>query len=132
MTMTKEQVAELLDGREYGNEVTGDINIIAKNSGLVIMFGQSDDLMQFRGAIHDEVGCWGGGIVYFGESGLAQSECDDDDCPYFINTLDDRRSVVVEWPWKLTTSMPHVKFNIYEDGELYGEGIVFELASLKG
>lgn len=49
-TMTKEQMAALLNGREYGDEITRAEHQIARASGLVVVFGYSDDNMEVRGA----------------------------------------------------------------------------------
>lgn len=53
--------AELLDGREYLSEITKDEEQQAKELGFVVVFGQSDGLMELRGAIYDEACCYGGG-----------------------------------------------------------------------
>ena len=37
---------------------------IAKDSGLVIVYGASDDLMEFEGAIEDEIGCYDGDTIH--------------------------------------------------------------------
>ena len=42
--MTAKELAELLNGREYGNEITSDEEKLAKESGLVVVFGYSDDM----------------------------------------------------------------------------------------
>jgi hypothetical protein len=52
--MTKEQLAEKLNGVQYGDETNMDVEREARESGLVIVFGASDDLVEFRGAINDE------------------------------------------------------------------------------
>lgn len=72
--MTPKELAERLNGREYGSEITLEEMHIAKEFGLVVVFGASDDLMEFRGAIDDEGGCFGGGTVYFDQNGVAQDD----------------------------------------------------------
>jgi hypothetical protein len=75
--MTKEQLAALLNGREYGSEITREESAQAAKDGLVVLFGASDDLAEFRGAIHDEHGCWDGGAPIY----LMDGEIfEDDDC----------------------------------------------------
>ena len=56
--MTMETLAAILDGREIGSEITKAEADQAKAAGLVVVFGASDDLMEFRGAIYDEIGCY--------------------------------------------------------------------------
>jgi hypothetical protein len=50
--INKEKLADILDGREYGEEMTHEELELSKANGLVIVFGCSDDLMEFKGAIY--------------------------------------------------------------------------------
>ena len=50
--MTKEQLAELLNGVEV--EPKKEHKAQAAEDGLVIVYGESDDLMMFEGAIYNE------------------------------------------------------------------------------
>lgn len=63
--MDKKELARLIDGREYGYEPFHDVRQTAKEAGLVIVSGASDDLMEFDGGIYDEGGCFDGGKVFF-------------------------------------------------------------------
>lgn len=58
MKLTKEEMARLLTGREIGNEITPSEEATAQESGLVVVFGYSDDLVELRGSISDEAGCY--------------------------------------------------------------------------
>lgn len=71
-----------LNGRQYGSEMTKDEEREAKNANLVVVFGASDDLMEFRGAVNDEWGVWMSGEALFNRNGLVINKCDED-CPYF-------------------------------------------------
>lgn len=51
--MEARELAEKLNGRTYGDSFD-DVLEEAKQSGLVIVTGASDDLMEFNGAIYDE------------------------------------------------------------------------------
>ena len=62
--ITAKELAEKLNGRAYGDSFD-DVKQEAKESGLVIVYGASDDLMEFDGEIYDEGGCFDGGRVYF-------------------------------------------------------------------
>ena len=53
MLITKEQLAETLNGNEIGNEITKEQEQQAKENGLVVVFGYSDDNMELRGALYD-------------------------------------------------------------------------------
>ena len=43
------EFANRLNGREYGQELTPAEAQRAKEAGIVVVFGASDDLMEFRG-----------------------------------------------------------------------------------
>ena len=121
--------AERLNGREYGSEITTVEAAEAKRDGIVVVFGYSDDNMEFVGALNDEVGCFEGGIASVCEFGVYGKEVP------FNTKLDEIKAV---WndagspAWSYETDIPHEKFNIYEDGELYCKGIVFSMDDLKG
>ena len=135
--MTKEQLAATLDGREYRNEIAQEEEKSAKEHGLVVVFAYSDDNVELRGAIRDELGAYDGTTVYFTETGLWESKCEDEDCPYAEKERAKCKTIRAVWyapdsaPWTYETEIPHAKFNIYEDGELFCVGIVFEIAALK-
>ena len=69
--ITAKELAEKLNGRAYGDSFN-DVKQEAKESGLVIVYGASDDLMEFDGALYDEGGCFDGGRVYFDRNGVDQ------------------------------------------------------------
>ena len=126
--MTKEQLAEKLNGREYGDEITAAEESQAKADGLVVIFGASDDLCEFRGAIHDEMGCYKGGGLKIHAAGI---ECDCDFCAY--KSIAAIEAVWCETPdisWTYKTALPHATFEIMEDGEKYCRGIVVSVADL--
>jgi hypothetical protein len=141
--MTKEELAALLNGRKRRNEITNQEEQQAKDAGLVVVFGCSDDLMEFRGAIYDEVGCYDGGIAYFDEKGLLEIECDNEDCPYFEKIKNNAKTIEAIWceegeqekenpiSWTYKTDIPHSTFEIVEDNEIYCIGIVFSINDLK-
>ncbi len=135
--MTKEELAKILDGREYCREITRQEAKDARDAGLVVVYGASDDLMEFDGAIYDEAGCYEGGVAYLSKGGPFVHECDDDDCPHAAREREKCAKIKAVWcggdgdaSWTYETNIPHATFNIYEDGELYCVGIVFELAEL--
>ena len=128
--MNIEELAAKLNGRQRGEEFTNEEEKIAKENNLVIVYGASDDLMEFAGAINDEVGCYDGGTAYLTDKGLVQNECDDEECPYYVKQLDSANTIKEIWgdsgySWIYETKIPHTKFTIFEDGEPYCEGIIF-------
>lgn len=124
-------VAEKLNGREYGSELTYEEAEQLKSIGLVVAFGYSDDNVEFRGALNDEVGGWedfeiallDGNILY-----KCHDDCNEHVCPLWKGAIS--RATIIRATfrndgWKFDAYIPHEKFTIMEDGEVYGEGIVF-------
>jgi len=80
-TISKAELAALLDGRSYRNEISLEECELAHASGLVVVIGSSDDLIILHGAIHDDVDAYDGGRIELTRSGVFRSECHDDDYP---------------------------------------------------
>lgn len=145
--MTKEQLAELLNGNDCRDEITKEQEAIANDNNLVVLFGASDDLLEMRGAIHDEQGAYDGGdfaLILDGElyaDGKEENtyhkaighevlplsdEYDNDDNP---------RLVRADWcpedqpglSWRISSSLPCAPFMLKEDDEPYCEGIVIDI-----
>ena len=138
--MTPQEFATKLNGREYRSEITRAEAAEAKAAGLVVVFGASDDLIEFDGAIEDEVDCYGGGYVLLDAQGLLpdreQCETDDEVDDYLTRKRAGPAKIVAEFGrvgvWNYSTSIPHATFDVLEDGDLYCRGIVFSLADLGG
>jgi hypothetical protein len=135
--MTKDDLAIRLDGREIGKEMTKKEEKEAKDAGLVVVFGASDDLMEFRGVIHDEVGVYDGGkaVIYQGEI-YKHPSCEVECAASKAKDAEALRDGLVieaiwcakgEPDWTFKTSVPHASFLIQEGDERYCRGIVFEL-----
>lgn len=111
--MTKEELATMLDGRQYRDETTTQIEQLAKENNLLIVFGASDDLCEFRGTIEDEFECYDGGEI----------TCEN--LPKSIEAVWCPLDYACSWTYK--TELPYAKFRIYEGDELYCVGIVVDL-----
>jgi hypothetical protein len=125
--MTKEELAAVLNGRQRGDETTPEIERLAKESGLCIAFGASDDLLEFRGTVYDEVGSWNGAKAFLTPKGNVKQSpkpgriCVQSSwCPKDING-----KVWVSWLIQVQTEVNFATFDIFEDGELYCRGCVF-------
>jgi hypothetical protein len=135
--MNAKELSERLTGCEYLKEVSKELEALAKESGLVIVFGASDDLMEFRGAIYDEIDAYNGTTVYLNSNGLLEDECGrfDSECPYFERLKASAKTIKAIWgnnePWKYETDISHETFEVLEDGETYCRGIVFSLDDVK-
>ncbi len=129
------EAAAQLNGCEYREEGTRDIFAAMKDARLVAVFGASDDLLEFRGAVYDEMDAIEDATAYFIGDGLMLNACEDDGCPYFAKMLKRAAEVKAEWRpdgfdglWLITTALPHAQFDVMDDGELYCRGLVFSLA----
>lgn len=138
--MTKETLAAQLNGREYGAEIAPAEGKEAKIAGLVILFGGSDDLAEFRGAIFDETECYGGCELLITKDGLLDSghagECECKYCgfPRMAKTAKKIKSMWAmgngDYSWTYETTIPHATFDIMEDGKKFCRGIVFSTQDL--
>lgn len=131
--MEAKDAAAQLHGCEYGKEGSKELFAAMKAAGLVAVFGASDDLIEFRGAIYDEVGAYDGGEAFVTSSGLLTNDCDSDRCPHFEHMKKSAQKIVAVWDedgisWQYRTAIPHVTFDVMEDGEVYCRGIVFALS----
>lgn len=128
-TVTKEQLAEILNGREYGKEIMPVDITVAKQNNLVIVYGASDDLMEFEGAISEEFGT----EAIFDKKGNELEQCEDG-CKYFQEAFEKANKIKGTYTnngWVYKTDIPHATFDIFEDGELYCKGLVFSLNDAK-
>lgn len=133
--MTKEEAADALNGNEYREEGSRQLFAAMKEAGLVAVFGASDDLMEFRGGINNEVGAYDGTTAYVTRAGLFVSECECDDCPYALKAMKAATPIDAKWAqgdisWQYDTAIPHATFEVMEDGDTYCRGIVFALSDV--
>ncbi len=135
--MTAKELAEMLSGREYGGEISNREAQSAKEADLVVVYGYSDDNVEFDGAIQDEVGAYNGTTIYITCGGILRNpDCDRDDCPYFVQEREKAKTIKAVWHdkggpcWTFETDIPHETFTIVEDGEPWCIGIVFSMECL--
>jgi hypothetical protein len=143
--MTKEELAESLNGLEYGEDIPQDLLEAARDSALIIVYGRSDDIMEFDGAMYDESYVSGWDVVKFDRKGLIP-EWDDiekdelQEVREYLERIDGEiPSEIKVMPegnegyfWSYETDIPHSTFEILEDGERYCRGIVFDLKDVSG
>lgn len=130
-------VAEKLNGREYGYELTDEEADQLKSVGLVVAFGYSDDNVEFRGAFNDEVGYYEEGEVLFANGDILCAPCDlHEECTLWKNAVKAAASIKFVFSVNgliFKTDIPHEKFVVMdEDGAPFGEGIVFAYEDIGG
>lgn len=139
--MDKFELAAKLDGVGFNSMENLELFNEAKQNGLVVVYGASDDLFELRGAIDDEGDVYGGGRVYLTPSGIfRQDDCGGNytDCPFFLEHAKKYRSILAVWcapnkggaAWSYETDIPHAEFRVFENGDLYCLGIVFDAKEL--
>lgn len=138
--MNAKELAAQLNGIQYPVRIPKPLTDAAKAAGLVIIYGSSDDLMEFEGAIYDELGCYDGGTAFVDAKGLlpARDQIEDDDelKDYFARQPNAKPIEALwcqegEYSWTYKTNVPHETFEVWEDGEPpYCRGIVFALKDL--
>ena len=138
--MNAKELAAKLAGATYRNVISQDLAAEAKAAGLVVVYGQSDDLMEFAGAIDDELGCYDGGTALVDANGLLKERDqieDDDELKDYFAREPHAKPIEALWAkegdysWTFKTDIPHETFEITEDGEPYCRGIVFALSDVK-
>jgi hypothetical protein len=139
------ELAQQLNGSEYPLHISKELTTAAKQSRLVIVYGASDDLMEFEGAIYDEVGAYEGTKVRVDSEGLVpdyeQIDKDQRDSKDKLREYFQRenggKEIEALWckepgiSWTYKTAIPHEQFEILEDGDIYCRGIVFSLDDCK-
>ena len=150
--MNKKELADKLNGLKRPFKVTRELKAQAARDGLVIVYGASDDLMEFRGAIDDEAGVNDGGTVFISKNDIGfdvledSCECGETECLSCFARQAIKARLMPEPPkieaiwcgggvgdpaWEYKTDIPHETFEVFEDEEeLYCRGIVFSVSEL--
>lgn len=135
--LTTKEVAERMNGREYMHEITTEESNELAYHGITVAFGASDDNVEIYGYINDEIGCWEDVTIPILEDEILKKcsdDCEDYDCPLWKNALSKAKRIRAHFTndgWKFEADFPCEKFTIMEDGEVFGEGIVFAMEDLK-
>ena len=119
--ITARELALKLNCREYGNEITAEEEQQAKENNLLVVFGYSDDCVELRGAIDDEIGS---GDIYITKKGNVKRKHKDG--RLLIRSGYGRVGWVIgpggEFPQEFSSN-----FNIFEDDERFCQGVVIDL-----
>lgn len=121
--MTKEEFANLINGRQYRNELTKEESELAKELGFFIFYGASDDLLEVRGLEEDEYGAWEGCTVYINPDKTITKVPED---PRSVKIQAHWSPEDIDTSWVITASCESSQFDINEDDELYCRGIVID------
>ncbi len=110
---------------------------MAKDAGIVIAFGASDDLCEFVGAWYDEVAVYEYSEIPISNDGVLKSDCDSDDaCPYFkriaaaapklsIKFTNSTPNCLLNWLLDLPDDIMHEKAILTEDDKPFTQALIF-------
>lgn len=129
--MTKELLALQLNCTKlHSGNLLSDLQAMqAKEAGLVVVYGYSDDLVIFEGAFNGSVDRFCGGQVFVNKEKFFQGRSRVKGCRT-INALyyQEKTETGMKIPWRIKTVIPHSKFTIMNsDNILECVGIVFSL-----
>jgi hypothetical protein len=137
----RDEIAAALNGSEYPLRLTTELKAQAKAAGVVIIYGASDDLMEFDGAISDEIGANCGVVALIDAAGVLSRDAIDDDDDEAIAAYVVRKKSAMQiealwckegdYSWTYCTQIPHATFEIVEDGEPYCRGLVISITDLQ-
>lgn len=122
--LSAKDLAKWFDGINYLDIMAYDFSKVKEN-GLVVIYGQSDDLIEFEGGIYDEGSCFNGGEMFFNESGLVSKDTEN------ANKILACWNKHKDYSWTYELDIPHESFDIYDDGKKFCRGIVFQVSDIK-
>ena len=132
--------ADRISGQEYPlRDSNLDIEY-AKANNLVIVFGNSDDLLEFRGAIDESINAFPDGALAYISNGKAISESEliqDQKVlqkygflttlpPLSVEAIWDPEGIDAMWLIKVM-GVESASFTVMEDGSVFCHGAVFQL-----
>lgn len=140
MYESAQDLAGLLNGREYRNEITREEIALAKKIGLVVIFGYSDDGVSIRGAIDDDAGAFDGTTFNLDAKGIVKpwdeiDHRDEDECADYFARKGKGAKVIAKWDhsgysWFIESTAQAATFDIMEDDERFCRGIVIDVRDL--
>lgn len=146
----KEKVANIIDGRKRGKEVTLNILQEASNNNLIIIYGKNDDLMEIRGAVNLDHISTGGTALYavinsennifvigehdFGAIKKARSMLDFEMPEFEVIEMKKVPSKRIELnegyinpSWLVYSKIPYAEFDIMDGKEIFCRGAVIDV-----
>lgn len=141
--MTPKELATRLNNREYGEEITAAEEKLARENNLVVVFGYSDDNMELRGAITEEVGVGEDTEIQIYktyEIGILpdfENVKDDEDAAKYYFGCKENVEYKIRSIWGkdgysfvYETNADHETFDIMENNGKYCRGIVFHVGKV--
>lgn len=109
-----------------------------EEQNLVIAFGQSNDCVTFMGAIQKDLVVFEGGNIYLTKENEPTFNSHEIGSPFYPcnipNGLPKAKAFYKKEgnpTWKIESTIPYKKIYIWDDTDVYCEGIVFNINDLK-
>jgi len=144
-----EEFAAMLHGRDCQPNLTAEELLLAKKRGFVVVYGDSDDRVEFEGAIREEghtdplLRNCPAGVLVLSEDG----ELLDDDSELYAEYVRENRNIITVFycekdglNWAFESTISHETFLTYDGGydeecadfdDGFARCMVFELSALK-
>lgn len=145
--MNAKELAAILNGRTEGSEISEEEQRQAKQAGLVVAFGASDDCLEFRGAFDDEISSYNGVTVQVTADGIVEKwssllkrQPHKDVVREYLKRDETAKTVTAKWDqvdayeWFIEGDFPFEPFDVahrVEGAAPFCRGIVFSVEDLK-
>lgn len=138
--MAAKELAAMLDGIDYCECIPADVIRKAEDSGFVIVYGHSDDCLEFEGAITDEIGAYNGRAIQLVADKISAYNRQMRWVVADKRTLSGKlgpNEIRAKWcpdgstPWTIETDIPHATFDICDGDEVFCKGVVFSIYDLR-
>jgi len=146
--ITLKEFAAMLHGRDCQPNLSQNELLLAKQRGFVVVYGDSDDRVEFEGAIREEghtnplAKPYPAGVLVLSENGKLL----DEDSELYAKHVKENRNVITVYycykdnlNWVFETDLPHETFLTYDGGydeeycdfdDGFARCIIFKLSSL--
>lgn len=129
--MNLKEVADLLNDRNYTEELSTKEELMLEESGIVVIFGYSDDCTVVRGALHEDI--YPTHLIHINEEGELLDACSDE-CDHWKQRTAGMTPIGIrrEKGWRYDVAFPHETFDIWNrlwknDEHFFCKGICFYL-----
>ena len=137
------EITKKLDNVELENLDAVILELVKEHNDIIIVHGASDDLIEIRGTVDDELNCYeyAGDIVFYEDSVFMDRDMEsnryDKDNNYSIEDLYnmERSKIKIKLDnktvcgnFRLSTDIPHAKYQCLDGGDFYTDIIVLQYA----
>ena len=134
MTKTKEEFASQIDGMEYYGADYFEADLVTElaEANMLVVTGQSDDIIATFGAVRDEVyeDFWinkEGKVVE--QDVFEERDMKEEDMLGRVKGTFCAPEATADWT--ITSDLPHAKFVVMEEGNRYAESIIIDLNEVR-